>query len=134
MWRAKYTVNETKFKRSRIINHTTAKETGASVKSRSSLQIKHTCHHTPQQALQNVSASSISGSKHGWYLLGLPQTSSLCSHNSKEHQVLLKNNEEELLYETAANMKMAVFWDVAPCSLVEVYRSFRGACCFHHQQ
>jgi hypothetical protein len=29
---------------------------------------------------------------------------------------------------------MAVFWDVAPCSLVEVYRSFRGACCFHHQQ
>jgi hypothetical protein len=24
-------------------------------------------------------------------------------------------------------MKMAVFWDVAPCSLVEVYRRFRGA-------
>jgi hypothetical protein len=29
-------------------------------------------------------------------------------------------------------MKMAVFWVVAPCSLVEVYRRFRGACC-HHQ-
>jgi hypothetical protein len=28
-------------------------------------------------------------------------------------------------------MKMAVFWDVAPCSLVEVYR--RGAHCLHHQ-
>jgi hypothetical protein len=28
---------------------------------------------------------------------------------------------------------MTVFWDVAPCSLVEVYRRFRGACCLHHQ-
>jgi hypothetical protein len=27
---------------------------------------------------------------------------------------------------TAASMKMAVFWDVAPSSLVEVYRRFRG--------
>jgi hypothetical protein len=25
------------------------------------------------------------------------------------------------------------FWDVAPCSLVEVYRRFRGACCLHYQ-
>jgi hypothetical protein len=25
-------------------------------------------------------------------------------------------------------MKMAVFWVVAPCSLVEVYRHFTGAC------
>jgi hypothetical protein len=32
----------------------------------------------------------------------------------------------------AASMK-SVFWDVAPCSLVEVYRRFRGAYCFHHQ-
>jgi hypothetical protein len=24
---------------------------------------------------------------------------------------------------------MAVFWVVAPCRLVEVYRRFRGACC-----
>jgi hypothetical protein len=29
--------------------------------------------------------------------------------------------------------KMAVFWVVAPCSLVEVYRRFRRACCRHHQ-
>jgi hypothetical protein len=27
---------------------------------------------------------------------------------------------------------MTVFWDVEPCSLVEVYRRFRGACCIHH--
>jgi hypothetical protein len=28
-------------------------------------------------------------------------------------------------------MKIAVFWVVGPCSLVEVYRRFRGACCLH---
>jgi hypothetical protein len=30
-------------------------------------------------------------------------------------------------------MKMAVFWVVTPCSLVEVCRLFRDACCLHHQ-
>jgi hypothetical protein len=30
-------------------------------------------------------------------------------------------------------MKMAVVWAVSPCSLVEVYRCFRGACCLHQQ-
>jgi hypothetical protein len=34
---------------------------------------------------------------------------------------------------TAVSMKMAVFWVVAPCSLVEVYPHFRGTCCHHHQ-
>jgi hypothetical protein len=28
---------------------------------------------------------------------------------------------------------MAIFWVVALCSLVEVYRRFRGAFCLHHQ-
>jgi hypothetical protein len=28
---------------------------------------------------------------------------------------------------------MAVFWVVAPCSLVVVYRRFSGPCCLHHQ-
>jgi hypothetical protein len=28
---------------------------------------------------------------------------------------------------------MTVLWDVAPCRLVEVYRRFRDACCFHLQ-
>jgi hypothetical protein len=28
---------------------------------------------------------------------------------------------------------MAVFWVVAPCSLVVVYPRFRGPCCLHHQ-
>jgi hypothetical protein len=26
-----------------------------------------------------------------------------------------------------------VYWDAAPCSLVEVYRRFRGTFCLHHQ-
>jgi hypothetical protein len=34
---------------------------------------------------------------------------------------------------TAASMKMAVFWVVAPCNLVQVYQRFGGACCLHHQ-
>jgi hypothetical protein len=28
---------------------------------------------------------------------------------------------------------MTVFWDVVPCSPVEIDRRFRGANCFHHQ-
>jgi hypothetical protein len=34
---------------------------------------------------------------------------------------------------TAVSMKMAVFWVVAQCSLVEVYQRFRGPCSLHHQ-
>jgi hypothetical protein len=30
-------------------------------------------------------------------------------------------------------LRMAVFWVVAPCSLVEFYQRFRGPCCLHHQ-
>jgi hypothetical protein len=33
----------------------------------------------------------------------------------------------------AASMKRPVFWEVVPCSLVEVHRRFRGAYCPHHQ-
>jgi hypothetical protein len=33
----------------------------------------------------------------------------------------------------AVSTKMAVFWVVVPCSLVEVYRRFGGPCCLHHQ-
>jgi hypothetical protein len=34
---------------------------------------------------------------------------------------------------TAVGMKLAIFWVVAPCSLVEVYRRLRGAYCLHYQ-
>jgi hypothetical protein len=31
------------------------------------------------------------------------------------------------------NLKMMAFWDIALCSLVEVYRRFRGAYCLHRR-
>jgi hypothetical protein len=34
---------------------------------------------------------------------------------------------------TLASMKMAVFWDVATCNLVEIDRRFRDAYCLHYQ-
>jgi hypothetical protein len=30
-------------------------------------------------------------------------------------------------------MKITVFWDAAPCGLVEVYRRLRDDYCLHHQ-
>jgi hypothetical protein len=33
---------------------------------------------------------------------------------------------------TAASMRMTVFWDDAPCSLVEIHRRFRDAYCLRH--
>jgi hypothetical protein len=33
----------------------------------------------------------------------------------------------------AVSAKMAVFWVVVPCGLVEVYQRFRGPCCLHRQ-
>jgi hypothetical protein len=34
---------------------------------------------------------------------------------------------------TAASMKLKIFWDVLPCSWLNVDRRFRSACCLHHQ-
>jgi hypothetical protein len=34
---------------------------------------------------------------------------------------------------TGAIMKVTVFWYVEPCSLIEMYRSSRGAYCLHHE-
>jgi hypothetical protein len=46
---------------------------------------------------------------------------------------LLNKIMGEIQVLTAASMKMAVLWVVAPCSLVEVYRCFRSTCRLHHQ-
>jgi hypothetical protein len=34
---------------------------------------------------------------------------------------------------SSLRLKMAVFWVVAPCSLVEAEQRFKGTCCLHHQ-
>jgi hypothetical protein len=43
------------------------------------------------------------------------------------------NNKEKYHRDYILSMKTAVFWDVAPCSLVDVYRRFRDDSCLHHQ-
>jgi hypothetical protein len=34
---------------------------------------------------------------------------------------------------TVASLEMTVFWDVAPCSLIEIDRRFGRAYCLHHE-
>jgi hypothetical protein len=53
----------------------------------------------------------------------------LCLYNIEESGTAIVGFEVL----TAVSMKFAVFWVVAPCSLVEVYQCFRGPCCLHHQ-
>jgi hypothetical protein len=36
--------------------------------------------------------------------------------------------------DVAKNTKIAVFWVVPSCSLVEVYQRFRGPCCLYHHR
>jgi hypothetical protein len=43
-------------------------------------------------------------------------------------QIELKTLPQKRLF-----VKLGVFWDVAPCSQVDVDRRFRGAYCLHHQ-
>jgi hypothetical protein len=35
-------------------------------------------------------------------------------------------------WNAVTTLKMTVFWDISPCSLVEVHQHFRGAYCLHH--
>jgi hypothetical protein len=50
--------------------------------------------------------------------------------DSKSDILELGMSTKEIGFEvfTAVSTKMAVFWVVAPCSLVEVYQRFRGPC------
>jgi hypothetical protein len=54
----------------------------------------------------------------------------------KEYRITgFKSNLRCVIFQvlTAASMVFKVFWDVAPCSHVEVDRRFRGGYCLHHQ-
>jgi hypothetical protein len=31
------------------------------------------------------------------------------------------------------SLNVTACYDIAPCSVVEIYRRYRGACCLHHQ-
>jgi hypothetical protein len=52
----------------------------------------------------------------------------------KEHYWHITNIKLYVGFEVlkAVITKMAVFWVIAPCSLVEVYQRFRGPCWLHH--
>jgi hypothetical protein len=57
---------------------------------------------------------------------GFKKTSFVCWTWDRSKNLNFSEEQKE-------EMKMTVFWDVAPCSLVEVYRRFRCAHCLHHQ-
>jgi hypothetical protein len=84
--------------------------------------------HNPQSHHFGFNFLSLAFSyiKQRCYISREPLTSLFIGDTNSKRKVTL-----EVL--TAASMKIAVFWVVAPCSLVEVYRRFTGACCIHHQ-
>jgi hypothetical protein len=45
----------------------------------------------------------------------------------------LSSSEDLLSSNQLVVLKFRVFWDVLPCSQIDVDRRFRGACCLHHQ-
>jgi hypothetical protein len=55
------------------------------------------------------------------------------SKHSKKTMNLHTHSKYSSVITTQLSLKIAVFWVVAPCSLVEVYQRFRGPCCLHHQ-
>jgi hypothetical protein len=53
----------------------------------------------------------------------------------KTPRVIIKQTRNDRIFLdmlTATHLKTPVFGDVAPCSLAEVYRRFRGVVCLHH--
>jgi hypothetical protein len=46
---------------------------------------------------------------------------------ASRREVLQNVNEQENILEM-----MTIFWDLVPCSVVEVYQCFSSACCLHH--
>jgi hypothetical protein len=46
---------------------------------------------------------------------------------------VIVSSSRTLYFQTLSFKKMDVFWVVSPCSLITVYRRFRGACCQNNQ-
>jgi hypothetical protein len=60
-----------------------------------------------------------------------------CKLHRSDNRLLTANKSQEntkarFQVLAARRMKMTVIWDVAHCSLAEVYKRFSGACCLHH--
>jgi hypothetical protein len=71
----------------------------------------------------------------GFFLWGIPTSISYALFISPTLLIYPANLVLLVIFQvlTAASMKFRVFWDVAPCSHVDVDRRFRGAYCLHHQ-
>jgi hypothetical protein len=53
--------------------------------------------------------------------------------NVNEQMIYDHTQDTKSKLKNVSLLKLAVFWVVAPCSLVEFYWGFRGTCCLHHQ-
>jgi hypothetical protein len=62
-----------------------------------------------------------------------PEDSHLQTIPCFQEYLLWFSDESKNIIVITRKMKMAVFWVVTPCSLVEFYQRFRGPCCLHHQ-
>jgi hypothetical protein len=68
-------------------------------------------------------------------MLDRPEEETLWSHHTQPLKLPVSLNftiaviivHMKLLFKLTMSLKMTVFWDVEPCSLVEIYQSFRGA-------
>jgi hypothetical protein len=75
----------------------------------------------------------------GSFLRGDPNFASFnYIHNKSAWRGTLLSARDNLTFArfklfTAGSLRMAVFWVVVSCSLVEFYRYFRGPCCLNHQ-
>jgi hypothetical protein len=58
---------------------------------------------------------------------------SVCGNFLFRHRIEIHNVRNTLCAAVKICLKMSVFWVVAPCSVVEVYQRFGGACCLHRQ-
>jgi hypothetical protein len=73
-----------------------------------------------------------------WQTLPVPHCATFFRHTLAMTAVLELhfgvNSVERVAVWKHVRMNMAVFWDVAPCSLVEIGRRFTGTFCLHHQR
>jgi hypothetical protein len=57
----------------------------------------------------------------------------IISYLGNHHLLTIALSSYKIFWILICRLKMATFWAAAPCSLVEVYRRFRGACCLQYQ-
>jgi hypothetical protein len=80
------------------------------------------CHGSP------ISCNCCTGGEHDWNIMSLYSRELI--HFPFWEVVSQDNFVKEW---TKISYRMTVFWDVAPCSLIEIEWYFRDACCLYHK-